>query len=252
MMILAASLVHGLVAAPLAASVNGPRATTIVAAHWMDHLKFGGSTPSFDVLEKAQEYIAATEQGGGLATDWHADDYVFRGSVVGPITGREVAETQKGFNLLGAYPDIDRGIFGLTRDPQNPYRCFFFERWTGTMTGEIKIGSLISLPPTKKRVETPIHITSVTFNPEGKVVYESISPPVDRFEGNTKGSGAVFGLLAGAGLQLPAGVGDAALMFQQRLNTDILSGIFGKTWSSEADVPKWWKSKAKGADPNDI
>ena len=51
---------------------------------------------------------------------------------------------------------------------------------------------------------------------------------------------------------MPAGVGDAALMFQQRLNTDILSGIFGKTWSSEADVPKWWKSKAKGADPNDI
>ena len=120
------------------------------------------------------------------------------------------------------------------------------------MTGEIKIGSLISLPPTKKRVETPIHITSVTFNPEGKVVYESISPPVDRFKGNTKGSGAVFGLLAGAGLQLPAGVGGTALMLQQRLNTDVLSGIFGKTWSSEDDVPKWWKSKAKGADPNDI
>ena len=42
------------------------------------------------------------------------------------------------------------------------------------------------------------------------------------FEGNTKGSGAVFGLLAGAGLQLPASVGDPALMLQQRLNTDLL------------------------------
>ena len=136
----------------------------------------------------------------------------------------EVAATQKGFNLLGAYPDIDRGIFGLTIDPKNPYRCFFFERWTGTNTGSIKIGSLLTLPPTGKSVETPIHISSIVWNPEGKIVYESISPPVDRFEGNTKGSGAVFGLLAGAGLQLPAAVGDGALMLQQRLNTDLLSG----------------------------
>lgn len=218
----------------------------------MEHLKFGGATPPFDVVEQTKAYIAASEVGGGLATTWHADDYVFRGSVVGPITGRDVAETQEGFNLLGAYPDIDRGIFGYTIDPQNPFRCLFFERWTGTMTGSIKIGSLLTLPPTGKRIETPIHMSSVIWNPEGKVVYECISPPLDRFEGNTKGSGAVFGLLAGAGLQLPAGVGDPVLMLQQRFNTDLLSGIFGKTWSREEDIPKWWKSKAKGADPNDM
>ena len=145
----------------------------------------------------------------------------FRGSIVGPITGTDVAETQKGFNLLGAYPDIDRGVYGYTADPQNPFRVFWFERWTGTMTGPIKIGSLITLPPTQQKVETPIHVTSVVFNPEGEVpchlaarspflaraiarplrrqvVYETISPPLDRFEGNTKGAGAVFGLLYGA------------------------------------------------------
>ena len=134
----------------------------------------------------------------------------------------------------------------------NPFRCFFFERWTGTMTGSIKIGSLLTLPPTQRRVETPIHVTSVVWNPQGKVVYETISPPVDRFEGNTKGAGAVFGLLAGAGLELPTAVGDGALMLQQRLNTDLLRGIFGKTWSNEEEVPTWWKSRAKGADPTDI
>ena len=47
---------------------------------------------------------------------YYADDYVFRGSIVGPITGRDVAETQKGFNLLGAYPDIDRA----PAPPMNP------------------------------------------------------------------------------------------------------------------------------------
>ena len=65
------------------------------------------------------------------------------------------------------------------------------------MTGSIKIGSLITLPPTQKRIETPIHVTSVVWNPEGKIAYESLSPPTDpcrplhRFKGNTKGLGAV-------------------------------------------------------------
>jgi hypothetical protein len=219
--------------------------------HWMDHLKFGGATPSFDVIEKTTEYNVASQANGGLATDYHASDYIFRGSIVGPITGEDVAETQADFNLLGAYPDIDRGIFGYTLDPKNPFRCLFFERWTGTCTGSIKIGP-VALPPTGKQIETPIHVSSVTWNPEGKVVYECISPPVDRFEGNTKGSGAVFGLLSGAGLNLPADIGSPFLMFGQRFNTDLLGGALGKTWSSEEKVAPWWKSKSKGADPTDM
>ena len=57
--------------------------------HWicrMEHLKFGGSVPTYDVLEKTKEYVAASEATGGLATDYHANDYIFRGSIVGPIT----------------------------------------------------------------------------------------------------------------------------------------------------------------------
>jgi len=224
---------------------------SMMSSHWMDFLKFGGSTPTFDVIERTKQYVVASASSGQTAAEFHADDYVFRGSVVGPITAKDVADTQKGFNLLGAYPDLDRGIFGYTVDPQNPYRCLFFERWTGTNKGSIKIGDFITLPSTGKRVELPIHISSVVWNPEGKIVYEIVSSPVDRFEGNTKGSGAVFGLLAGAGLQLPSQVGDLSLVLQQRFNTDLLGGIFGKTWSAEESIPNWWKSKAKGADPND-
>jgi hypothetical protein len=40
------------------------------------------------------------------------------------------------------------------------------------------------------------------------------------------------------------------LRLQQRLIT-LLTG-FGRPWSVDADIPLWWKSKAKGADPNDI
>ena len=80
---------HAFVAAPgsswkfepttLTRDAASPRMT----AHWMDHLKFGGTTPAFDVVEKTKEYVAATKENGGVATDYHADDYVFRGSIVG-------------------------------------------------------------------------------------------------------------------------------------------------------------------------
>ena len=219
-----------------------------VRAHWMDHLKFGGSTPTFDVLEKTKEYAACKTAEEFLPL--YADDYVFRGSIIGPISGEEVRDTQKGFNIPTAYPDIDRGIFGFTIDPENPYRCLFFERWTATNTGAAKLGPL-KLKPTGNRVETPLHVSSITWNPEGKIIYNSISPPVDRFEGNTKGAGAVFGLLVGAGVDSgPASVGLPTLMLQQKVVQKL--GIFGKQWSDEADVPVWWKSKAVGADPNDL
>jgi hypothetical protein len=163
-----------------------------------------------------------------------------------PLPGR----CRQGFNIPGAYPDLDRGIFGFTLDPDNPYRCFFFERWTATNTGEIKLGPL-TLPPTGRKVEIPLHVTSITWNPEGKIIYTSISPPVDRFEGNTKGAGATIGLLVGAGVNSgPPSVGLPTLMLQQKVVQ--LLGIFGKQWSDEADVPQWWKSKARGADPNDM
>ena len=103
-----AVVVSSFVSTPARSPAARAPPTRMSSAHWMDVLKFGGATPSFDVLERTKEYVAATADGGGLATDYHAEDYVFRGSIVGPITGVDVAATQKGFNLLGAYPDIDR------------------------------------------------------------------------------------------------------------------------------------------------
>lgn len=224
--------------------------------HWMDVLKHGGSTPSFDVLAKTKEYANGATYDAG--NDYLADDYVFRGSVVGPIRKQDVIDTQKGFNLREAYPDLDRGVFGFTIDPNNPYRCFFFERWTGTNKVGVKLGP-ISFPPTNNHVECPMHITSVTWNPEGKIMYESISPPLDRFEGNTMGGGAVFGLLVGGGVDGGKGAlfgsgaapGSWPLIWQQQLN-QLAGGFFGKAFSDEADIPDWWKSRARGGEPTDM
>lgn len=225
------------------------QSSTVQDAHWMDALKFKGSTPEFDVLERTKEY--SSKKTYEEVNAYYADDYVFRGSIIGPITSKDTMDTQKGFNIQNAYPDLDRGLFGYTIDPQNPFRCFFFERWTGTHTGEVDIG-FAKIPATGNRVETPLHITSIWWNPEGKIIYQSISPPLDRFEGNTKGAGAVFGLLTGTGTEspFPPSVGHPFLILQQKFVQSL--GIVGKQWSDEEDIPDWWKSKARGADANDM
>ena len=150
-------------------------------AHWMDYLKFD-SAPQFDVLERTKEYAAIGATENSLRDEYHAKDYVFRGSVIGPITGADVTATQKSFDVVAAYPDLEREMFGFTIDPQNPYKCFFFERWTGTNTASVSLNGN-KLQPTGNRVDVPMHISSFVWNPEGKIVYQSISPPVDRFEG---------------------------------------------------------------------
>jgi len=214
----------------------------------MDYLKFSESTPTFDVLQKTMEYVSV--KSPKERASYCADDYIFRGSIIGPITLQNVIEYQAGSNVAGAYPDLDRGVFGLTVDPNNPYRCLFFERWTGTHTGAINLGPF-KMPATEKRIETPLHITSITWNPEGKIAYEAISPPVDRFEGNTKGTGAIFGLLVGAGVNVGlTSVGLPTLMLQQKVVQAL--GFLGKQWSDEEQIPRWWKSAARGADPNDM
>jgi hypothetical protein len=124
------------------------------------------------------------------------------------------------------------------------------ERWEGTNTGSLKIGPL-TVPPTNNQVQVPTHILSVNWTPQGTIIYTCLSSPLDRFEGTTKGVGAVFGLLSGAGVAVTSvSPGDNFLRLQQRLFQ--ATGAFGRTWSKEEEIPSWWKSKARGADPNDL
>lgn len=215
-------------------------------SHWMDCLKHEGVKPSFDVLEKTKQFVEARNGDASF----YANDYVFRGSLIGPISREDVERAQESFSIIDAYPDLDRGAFGFTIDPNNPFRCMFFERWTATNTGRVTIGDFVDLPPTNKRVELPMHVTSICWNPDGKIVYQCISPPLDRFEGNTKGTGAVFGLLRFAGSEASKGwPGDPWLILLQKL-VSLTSIVPAAPWSKE--VPAWWKSSARGAELNDI
>jgi len=211
-----------------------------------EYLKFDGN-PKFDVLKKTQEYVK-TQSMGNIDENYYAEDYVLRGPVIGPINREDLAKSQKGLGIVAAFPDIKINTFGYTIDPENPYRCFYFQRWTGTNSEDLDNYGTI-MPATGIEMETPVSVFSVVYNPEGKIVYEQVGAVVDRFEGNTQGKAAVFGMLHTAGLKLNANPGDKLFSLIQRLGH--AAGNLGRSWSEEDKIPDWWVSKSRGADGTD-
>ena len=221
---------------------------------WLDVLKFDGQTPNFDVIEKTRQYTSEPGYRSfslkDIPTEYYSEDYIFRGPVVGPINRKDLVTTNTWFELEKAFPDLDREAFGFVTDPENPFRVLFFERWEATHLGDLKLQGLPVGPATGKRSISPVMPFSITYNPEGKIIYECLTTAVDRFEGNTKGKVAVFGLLETAGVSLDNNVGNRVLVWQQKFNR-FLNGT-GQVYSKSEDVPSWWKSKAVGAEKNDM
>jgi len=212
-----------------------------------NYLKFDGN-PQFDVLTKTQTYVESQSADESFSEDWYAVDYILRGPVIGPINRSDLAKSQKGLGIRAAFPDLKLDTFGFTIDPENPYRCFYFQRWRGTNLGDLDSYGTI-YPATGNAMETPISIFSVVWDPEGKIVYEQVGAVVDRLEGNTEGKAAVFGMLHTAGLKLNANPGDKVFSFIQRIGH--IAGNMGRSWSREEEIPKWWTSKSRGADATD-
>jgi len=250
--------VHGTSPASFSYPSKSTKASTVVLAaevsHWLDVLKFGGSTPSFDVIEKTKQYTS--EPGyrafnlATIPTDYFSDEYVFRGPIIGPVNRKELVETNTNFELFKSFPDLDRGAFGFTVDPENPYRVMFFERWKATHTGELNLAGLIKAEATGNKCISPVMPYSVVWTPEGTIIYEHLTTALDRFEGNTMGKVAAFGLFETAGISIGNTVGDPILTAQQKFNR-LINGP-AQAYSKAEDVPSWWKSKAVGAEVNDF
>ncbi|KAJ1428360.1 hypothetical protein B484DRAFT_449922 [Ochromonadaceae sp. CCMP2298] len=221
-------------------------------SHWMDVLN-DGTTPSFDVIQKTKEYTSTAGYRAfnlkEIPTHYYSDEYIFRGPLVGPVNRKDLVAANTAFELDQAYPDLDRAAFGFCVDPENPYRVLFFERWTGTNTGRINIAG-VKLPPTGRRSVQPVMPFSIVWTPQGTIIYEMLTTAVDRFEGNTMGKVAVFGLLETAGLSLNNGIGNRVTRLQQKA-VRLFNGP-AQTFSRQRDIPRWWKSKSRGADPNDM
>lgn len=69
-----------------------PPPSQVKTESWLDVLKYE-EPPKFDVLAKTIEY--ANIKDFDTIMTYYANDYIFRGPVVGPITGEDVRKTSE-------------------------------------------------------------------------------------------------------------------------------------------------------------
>lgn len=127
-----------------------------------------------------------------------SDDFIFRGPVIGPVTGAELRGTFKKFDLKAAFPDAPGTGYNLWVDPHQPSRVF----WVALTDGVHK-GQLGHIAPTGKHVRTPPQVASFNFNNEGKVNHLTAGYILDRDVGNSGGMGALFGVVYAVGHPFP-------------------------------------------------
>lgn len=143
-------------------------------------LKWGGEAPAFDVLEKTKEYVSSFQTNGTPpGPEYYHKDYVLRGPVIGPINYKDLRAGQEGFEYATAFPDLKIETFGYTIDPDNPFKCYYFQRWRATHTGTLMAGNT-AFEATGNKMETPTAVFSVVWTPDQNIIYEQVGAPVDR------------------------------------------------------------------------
>eukprot|EP00965_Chrysotila_dentata_P188144 6172563-Pleurochrysis_carterae.AAC.1 len=121
-----------------------------------------------------------------------ADDFVFRGPEVGPLTKEDYLIAMDTFKMYRAFPDIKPNPWGFTADPENPRRIWFFVRNSGTQTGPLGLGYGLEFPPSNKAVQGAPEAFSLTFDDEDRVRHLTVGYVTDRFQGNTGGARLLF------------------------------------------------------------
>jgi hypothetical protein len=216
---------------------------------------FGGTvqTPSNGkVIEAAKTVMNNQGYFDPVDESLFADDFIFRGPVIGPLNKADYMEVLDYFKIYEAFPDINPNCFGFTVDPEDPYRVWFFLRATGTYQKPLggPVGFVIR--PTNQRYRGSLETWSLSFDEDFKCKLMTAGYVGDRFDDNatTDGSGLTFGVLKTLGLSIPAGPGSMGLRLIQAINGPFVKlGISPKAVSAPEDIPAWWKDKKRGADP---
>ena len=181
-----------------------------------------------------------------------ADDFIFRGPVIGPLTKEDFAATLEsvGNDSGTAFPDLQSNRFGFSADdPIEPNRVWYFERPRGTFTGPFNHPVVGRIEPTGAKYVGPPEARSVIFNDDGKVKYQSVGYVTDRFTGDTTGGrGAVFGLYAVMGQDIDDTIGSPITVLLQKVAQWLPQGMVPRSYSMKESLPVWWKDPRMGAE----
>ena len=222
------------------------------------------STPRADVASAAppltsEKLIELTQQfldsGTGfyspLRPELMAEDFIFRGGVVGPLNKKDYCRTMELLGVASAF-DLQSNAFGFTVDPADPLCVRFFLRNTGEHVAPWQPwGALPPIPlqptPGRTTVIAPTETGRLLFNADGQVRHFATGLVVGKYEGvqgsvNTNGLGAVLGLFNSVGV---GSVGGLALYKTVRDVSNAAADRFEalripKTKTNAEDVPSWW------------
>lgn len=195
-----------------------------------------------------------------------ADDFVFRGPVIGPLNKWDYIDVLDYFGIYEAFPDINPNCFGFTVDVVDPLKVRLFVKATGTYQNPLggfmgKVGTAVAKPDGREYVGST-EAWSITFNDLDRMQVRCITAGyvVDRFEEQgtlctTNGKGLSFGILNTIGIDfLPTQPGSAALKFVQWTTGQFskkggaADALFPKAYSAPSEVPQWWRDERRGAD----
>ena len=201
--------------------------------------------PKEELLRLTAEYMAKP------SPDWWAEDFVFRGPVIGPLSKTDMIKTLTSVGPQAAFPDFEANAFGFNADdPIEPNRVWFFVRPRGTFTEPFEHPTNGIIEPTGEKLIAPPEARSILWNDDGKIRYQTVGYVTDRFTGDTTGGrGAVFGLYAHMGQEIDANPGNPVIGFFQWLGTVLPEGTVPKSYSKEEDIPSWWSDKRRGNEP---
>lgn len=153
--------------------------------------------PPEKLMERAKEVLSpqvgiGTKDGGECL----ADDFEFCAAVVGPIGKEEYLNALGTFKLEDSF-DITPNFYGMSVDPFQPNRVWFFNRVRG-----VHKGTFMGAEPTGKEIVYPPQIQHIDFTEDGKIKEYGFYT-CDRRQGNTGGLGGAFGFMYGVGKPLP-------------------------------------------------
>lgn len=196
----------------------------------------------------AEEYVTS-KNGFYAPVDWeaHADDFIFRAGVVGPLNKRDYLSTMEKLAIAETF-DMQPNAFGFCLDPDDDRTVRFFVRYTGQQVKPWKVaGTPIDIPVTNRPIQGPTEAFCLKFNDQNQVQFFTISNPI--LYGNPKQPttgplGAVLGLFHHVGQPLLA---DAALNGNVRKLNVLLGDLLPeevappKTASAPEHIPMWWQ-----------
>ena len=210
-----------------------------------------GVASEAQVVKAAKRVMSNSGYFAPIDASLYADDFIFRGPVIGPLNKNDYQDVLNYFSIYKAFPDIDPNCFGFTVDPENPLRVWYFVRATGTYQQPIggPLGNFIR--PNNEVYRGSPETWSLTFDDNLKARLMTAGYVSDRFDAShtTDGAGLSFGILKTLGVSLFSGPGDPRLRFIQAINGPLVQlGIAPKAVSAPDEIPAWWTNSKRGAD----